>query len=62
VISSLSKELNQAVENWRQRDLSSEEIKYMFMDGGNFNMRLDDSIEMVPVLVAIGVTEAGHSG
>jgi putative transposase len=59
-ISSLSKDLNQAVENWRQRDLSSEEIKYMFMDGVNFNMRLDDSIEMVPVLVVIGVTETGH--
>ena len=59
-ISSVSKELNAAVEAWRQRDLSQETIKYLFIDGVHFNMRVTTGIENVPVLVAIGVTEAGH--
>ena len=32
----------------------------MFVDGVLFPMRVDGTIEKVPVLVAIGVTEAGH--
>jgi putative transposase len=32
----------------------------MFLDGVNFDMRIDGSVEKVPVLVAIGVTETGH--
>ena len=59
-VSNVNKELIDAVENWRTRDLSQESIKYMFLDGVNFKMRIDGSIETVPVLVAIGVTEAGH--
>jgi putative transposase len=31
----------------------------MFLDGVNFDMRIDGSVEKVPVLVAIGVTETG---
>jgi len=42
------------------RDLSEEPIKYLFLDGVNFDMRIDGSIEKVPVLVAIGVTEDGQ--
>jgi len=59
-ISNANKELIDAVENWRTRDLSKEPIKYVFLDGVNFDMRIDGSIEKVPVLVAIGVTETGH--
>jgi putative transposase len=59
-ISNANKELIDAVEKWRTRDLSQESIKYLFLDGVNFNMRIDGSIEKVPVLVAIGVTETGH--
>lgn len=58
-ISEANKELIDAVEKWRTRDLSAEPIKYIFVDGVNFDMRMGDSIEKVPVLVAIGVTEAG---
>jgi len=58
-VSEANKELIDAVEKWRNRDLSSEPIKYIFVDGVNFDMRMGDSIEKVPVLVAIGVTEAG---
>jgi len=59
-ISSANVELSGAVEKWRMRDLSNEDVKYMFIDGVNFHMRINRDIELVPVLVAIGVTEAGH--
>ncbi|HUT69507.1 MAG TPA: IS256 family transposase [Desulfatiglandales bacterium] len=59
-ISNANKELIDAVEKWRTRDLSGETIKYIFLDGVNFDMRIDGSIEKVPVLVAIGVTETGQ--
>lgn len=56
-ISRCNKELIDAVEQWRNRALSKEKIKYLFLDGVNFDMRIDGSIEKVPVLVAIGVRE-----
>jgi len=56
-ISNANNELIEAVEKWRTRDLSEEAIKYIFLDGVTFDMRIDGSIEKVPVLVAIGVTE-----
>lgn len=59
-ISSVSSELNAAVEAWRQRNLSKESVEYLFIDGVNFHMRLEKSIEIVPVLVAVGVTETGQ--
>lgn len=59
-VSNANKELVDAVESWRNRDLSKELIKYMFVDGVNFDMRMGDSVEKVPVLLAIGVTETGH--
>ena len=59
-VSNANKELINAVEKWRTRDLSGEKIKYLFLDGVNFDMRIDGSIEKVPVLVAIGVTESGQ--
>ncbi len=57
---SVNAELNAAVEAWRRRDLSQESIKYLFSDGLNFHMRTGRSIDIVPVLVAIGVTETGQ--
>jgi len=59
-VSNANSELIEAVEKWRSRDLSEEPIKYIFLDGVNFDMRVDGSIEKVPVLVAIGVTEEGQ--
>lgn len=58
-VSNTHKELTGAVEKWRTRDLSKEKIKYIFVDGVNFEMRIDGSIENTPVLVAIGVEEEG---
>jgi len=59
-VSKASKQLAEAVEAWRERDLSVEPIKYMYVDGTLFSIRVDGSIEKVPVLVVIGVTETGH--
>lgn len=59
-ISNATSELAEAVEKWRMRDLSKEVIKYLFIDGVCFSMRMGNSIETVPVLVSIGVTASGH--
>ncbi|MGA1791988.1 MAG: IS256 family transposase [bacterium] len=59
-VSNASKELTDAVEKWRDRDLSQENIKYLFIDGVRFDMRIADSIESTPVLVAIGVNQIGQ--
>ena len=59
-VSNANKDLIDAVEKWRTRDLSGEPIKHLFLDGVTFDMRIDGSIEKVPVLVAIGVTETGQ--
>ena len=58
-VSKANKELTEAVERWRSRDLSNETVKYIYVDGVIFSMRVARSIEKVPVLVAIGVTENG---
>ena len=59
-VSKVSSQLSQAVETWRERDLSREAIKYLFVDGTLFSMRVEGSVEKIPVLVAIGVTVDGH--
>jgi putative transposase len=59
-VSNANKELIAAVESWRTRDLSTESITYLFVDGVTFDMRVGGHGEPVPVLVAIGVTETGR--
>lgn len=59
-VSEANRALTEGVEKWRNRDLSSEGIKYLFLDGVNFDMRIGEGVEKVSVLVAIGVTEAGQ--
>lgn len=58
-VSKANRELTEAVEKWRNRDLSREKIKYIFVDGVIFKMRLKYSVDNIPVLVAIGVAETG---
>jgi putative transposase len=48
------------IDAWRLRPLSDLKIKYMFMDGVNFDVRVEDSIEKVPMLIVIGVTETNQ--
>jgi putative transposase len=57
-VSAASRELTEAIERWRSRDLSAEMIRYLYVDGVTFSMRVKTRIEKVPVLVAIGVTES----
>ena len=59
-VSKVSSQLSEAVETWRERDLSKEAIKYLFVDGTFFSMRVEGSVEKVPVLLAIGVTADGR--
>ena len=59
-VSNASKELTDAVERWRERDLSKEPIKYLYVDGTLFSMRIGGSVEKIPVLVVIGVTVDGY--
>ena len=61
-LSNANKELVDAEENWRARDLSGDPIKCLFLDGVNFDMRIDGSIEKVPVLVAIGLQKQVTNG
>jgi putative transposase len=59
-ISNTTRELSEAVEKWRARDLSPESITYLFVDGVNFGMRMGRSVEKISVLVVIGVSDQGH--
>ena len=59
-VSNVNNELIEATEKWRTRDLSGDPIKYMFIDGVCFDMRIGKSIESVPVLAAIGVKKTGQ--
>jgi putative transposase len=59
-VSNSTKKLIEAVEKWRTRDLSDEKIKYLFIDGVNFRMRVGRRVEIVPVLVVVGVNEKGQ--
>ena len=59
-VSRCSRELVEAIENWRNRNLSLMRFKYLFCDGVYFEMRITRSIEKVAVLVVIGVTEDGQ--
>lgn len=59
-VSKASRQLVEAAETWRQRDLSGEPIKYLYIDGTLFSMRIAGAVDKIPVLVVIGVTQLGH--
>ena len=59
-VSRCSRQLVQAIESWRNRDLSLMKFKYLFCDGVYFEMRVARNVEKVSVLVVIGVTESGQ--
>jgi putative transposase len=59
-VSRCGRQLIDAIEAWRTRDLSSMKFKYLFCDGVYFEMRVARSIEKVSVLVVIGVSESGQ--
>lgn len=57
-VSSCSAKIAESVEAWRTRPIT-EPFKYLYLDGTNFSMRIDGSVEKVNVLVVIGVGEDG---
>jgi putative transposase len=59
-VSKINKELLTGIDAWRLRDLSQFEIKYMYVDGVNFHMRVGRSVETIPMLVVIGVNNKGQ--
>src|SRR5436309_12715187 len=44
---------------WRERDLSGEDIRYIFLDGWYPKVRIGKKRERVPVLVILGVRSDG---
>ena len=58
-ISSNNLLLNEAMEQWRMRDLSNDDIKYLFIDGVTFDMRIKQKVMNVPVLVVLSVDRQG---
>lgn len=56
-VSEVNQELLTGIDKWRSRDLSNVKIKYMYMDGVFFKMRIEKKIEKIPMLIIIGVTE-----
>ena len=55
-VSKINGELLSGIDKWRLRDLSQAKIKYMYIDGVNFHIRVGHKVDIVPMLVVIGVT------
>jgi putative transposase len=56
-VSAINQELLTGIENWRCRDLHDFKVKYMYVDGVFFKMRVEGKVERIPMLIVIGVTE-----
>jgi putative transposase len=54
-VSKINKELMTGIDAWRCRSLSELPMKYLYIDGVNFHMRVERKIEILPMLVVIGV-------
>lgn len=54
-VSKVTAELAVGIEAWRTRELGGFDIKYLIINGVNFAMRVQHSVERVPMLVIIGV-------
>jgi putative transposase len=59
-VSRLVGRLREDFDTWRGRDLSEEEIRYVFMDGWYPKVRIGGRRERVPVLVTLGVRANGE--
>lgn len=57
-VSDCSARIVESVEAWRTRPIT-DSFKYLYLDGTNFSMRVDGSVEKVNVLVVIGVGTDG---
>ena len=59
-VSRLVGRLREDFETWRARDLATEDIRYVFMDGWYPKVRIGGRRERVPVLVTLGVRATGE--
>lgn len=59
-VSRLVARLKQEFDTWRERDLRSEDIRYLFMDGWFPKLRLGRQRVVMPVLVTLGVRGDGE--
>jgi len=56
-VSQVNQELLTGIDSWRTRPLNDMKVKYVIVDGVFFPMRVKHSVEKIPMLVVIGVTE-----
>lgn len=47
-ISCANAELTDSVNKWRRRNLTEEQLKYLFTAAVNFRMRIDREIDLIP--------------
>ena len=59
-VSRLVARLKEDFTAWRERELSAEDIRYIFLDGWYPKVRIGKRRERVPVLVILGVRADGH--
>lgn len=59
-VSRLVGRLSEDFNTWRSRDLSSDKIQYLYMDGWYPKVRIGKKRERVPVLVVLGVRADGE--
>jgi transposase-like protein len=59
-VSRLVGRLKDEFEQWRQRDLADEQVRYLFLDGWYPKVRLGKKRVVVPVLVVLGVRADGR--
>jgi hypothetical protein len=59
-VSRLVGRLKDEFEQWRQRDLASEQVRYLFLDGWYPKVRSGKKRVVVPVLVVLGVRADGR--
>ncbi|MDO8756766.1 MAG: IS256 family transposase [Elusimicrobiota bacterium] len=59
-ISRVIVQLQAYFENWSQRDLSGEDIRYVYLDATFMPVRCGGKAERLPIMVAIGVRSTGE--
>lgn len=59
-VSAVNKELLSGIEAWRVRPLHDCKIKYVYIDGVYFHMRVNHKVEIIPMLIVVGVTFEGR--
>jgi putative transposase len=59
-VSRVMRVLREQCEAWRTRSLAESAIIYLFLDAIHLRVRVDRRVQVVPVLVALGVTATGE--